>query len=237
MNPAEIVNQYVSDLSRALAAIDLEEVQEVIRALDVARTERARIFVVGNGGSAATASHLCADLSVGLKRRGLIGFDIQSLTDNASISTAVANDVDFDDIFTAQLEGVIGPNDVLLAISASGNSPNILNAVSTAKAVGATVIGCSGFDGGELKKLADISFHVPTRRGAYGIVEDIHLVLNHILHIYFVASAQTSEQHPAADSISSLERVPASGSRRSGWVQLEKSKGRRRWQTTPNSLT
>ncbi len=233
MNPAEIVKRYVGDLTRVLGAIDPGEIQGVIDALESARTRQARVFVIGNGGSAATASHLCTDLGVGLRRRGLVGFDICSLTDNASIATAVANDGGYEDVFSAQLEGVIGPDDVLIAISASGNSPNILNAVCSARTAGATVIGCSGFDGGELKRTADVSFYVPTAQGAYGLVEDAHMVLNHILHTYFVSSVQSEKECTMGQAGVTRERLPAHAGAGSGWVRLDKAKERRKWQPTP----
>lgn len=234
MNATEIVNRYVADLTRVLRAIDPNEIQQVIDTLDTTRGGRARVFVIGNGGSAATAQHLCTDLSVGLKGRGLEGFDIQCLTDNCSISTAVANDIAYEEVFTAQLEGVLCDGDVLLAISASGNSPNILSAVDYAHFMGATVIGCSGFDGGELKRLSDVSFHVPTTRGSYGLVEDVHLVLNHILHTYYVVRADRKDTHAATSHSPSSEQRPGEPATESGWVQLRKAKERRKWQPTPN---
>lgn len=236
MNATEIVNQYIGDLTRVLQAIDPNEIERVIQTLDATRAARARVFVAGNGGSAATASHLCTDLSVGLKGRGLAGFDIQSLSDNASIATAVSNDVAYEEVFTAQLDGVMRPEDVLIAISASGNSPNILSAVRYAKSVGATVVGCSGFDGGELKRMSDVSFHVATSPGAYGIVEDAHLVLNHILHSYFAAQSDALEQHTSTTA-PAKPRTSAPLERGTNWVQIKKNKGQRKWQPTPNSST
>lgn len=234
VNATEIVNRYVADLTQILQAIDPNEVQQVIDALDATRGSRARIFVIGNGGSAATAQHLCTDLSVGLRGRGLQGFDVQCLNDNTSIATAVSNDVAYEKVFTAQLEGVLTADDVLLAISASGNSPNILSAVDFAHFMGATVVGCSGFDGGELKRLSDVSFHVPTTRGSYGLVEDVHLVLNHILHTYYVVRADRPEAHTAASPSTAIERKPGQPTAESGWVQIRKAKDRRKWQPTPN---
>lgn len=176
---------YISSLIRVLNKIDDDQVSPIISVLDGALERKARIFVIGNGGSAATASHICSDLGIGLKRRGLANFDIWSLVDNIPVSTALSNDLSYDQIFSEQLTGLLTANDVLIALSASGNSPNILRAVELANKVGATVIGCTGFDGGMLLKLSDVAFHVETPAGAYGIVEDAHMVLNHILYNHY----------------------------------------------------
>ncbi len=230
VNATEIVNRYVGDLVRVLQAIDSREIEQVIAALDTARVARARVFVVGNGGSAATAAHLCTDLSVGLRRRGLVGFDIQCLSDNAAIATAVSNDLSYDEVFSAQLEGVIRRDDVLVAISASGSSPNIVRAVKCAKRAHATVIGISGFDGGDLRREADVSFHVPTTEGAYGLVEDAHLVLNHILHSWYAVEASQLEDRNTAEGAGPRARVPGRVASERGWVRLGRPKRRGKWQ-------
>ncbi len=217
-----VIERYLGDLTRALEAIDAEAIEGVIATLESARRRGARIFVVGNGGSAATAAHLCTDMGVGLRRRGHPGFDVQCLSDNAAITTAVANDISYDEVFAAQLEGVITEDDVLMAFSASGNSPNILRAVEAAKRVGARVIGVSGFDGGALLSAADVSLHVATPAGAYGLVEDVHLVFNHIIATCCASEvAQTVNRSTKAQA---LEREAPADRGGRGWVRL----GRRR---------
>jgi D-sedoheptulose 7-phosphate isomerase len=176
---------YISSLIRVLNKIDDDQISPIISVLDGALERQARIFVIGNGGSAATASHICSDLGIGLKRRGLANFDIWSLVDNIPVSTALSNDLSYEEVFSAQLTGLLKASDILIALSASGNSPNILRAVELANQIGATVIGCTGFDGGMLLKLSDVAFHVETPTGAYGIVEDAHMVLNHILYNHY----------------------------------------------------
>ncbi len=176
---------YLYELTQVLDAIDEDGINEVVRVLDEVREKRARVYVIGNGGSAATASHFCNDMSIGLRHRGVQGFDIMSLADNVSVATAIANDLSYEDVFSAQLADQIRPDDVLIAISASGNSPNIIKATQHAQAVGARVIGWTGFDGGQLRRLADVSLHFPTRNGAYGIVEDAHMAVNHILAVHY----------------------------------------------------
>lgn len=221
-----IVERYVADLTEALAAIDPRVIERVLATLERARERKARIFIVGNGGSAATASHLCTDLGVGLRRRGHSGFDVQCLSDNAAITTAVANDIAYEEIFAAQLEGVIVEQDVLIALSASGESPNILRAVEVAREHGATVVGISGFDGGTLRRASDISLHVASKPGAYGLVEDMHLVFNHIFALCFAADATQTER--AGEG---LERSqPQKEARSRSWVRL----GRRKRPGTPS---
>ncbi len=214
----EIVERYVADLTRALEAIDPIAIECVITTLDRARKRRARIFVIGNGGSAATAAHLCTDMGVGLRRRGHPGFDVQCLADNAAISTAVANDIAYDEVFAAQLDGVVTRNDVLIAFSASGNSPNILRAVACAKRARAEVIGISGFDGGALRRAADVALHVASQPGAYGLVEDMHLIFNHILTTCCAAEISRGD-------VDSANTTRPEGDRRAegepgGWVRL-----------------
>lgn len=169
---------YVSDL---LGSVDERAIEAVIDVLVRARDARARIFVLGNGGSAATANHLASDLSVGLGARP---FDATSLAANATLLTAASNDFGFDAVFVRQLEGRLRPGDVVLAMSASGRSTNVLEAVRHARAHGCVTVGFTGFDGGELRQLVDVAVHVPTREGEYGPTEDVHVVVQHVLLAY-----------------------------------------------------
>jgi len=166
--------------------IDDANIQIVIETLKEKSLNHNRIFVIGNGGSASTASHFVNDLGVGLSRRGLIQFDIESLSDNTAVCTALANDLGYEYIYSKQLENKLKKNDLLIAISCSGNSKNILNAVKIAKDRGATIIGLTGFDGGELLRESDISLHIPTPNNEYGLVENIHLIINHMIFTYFL---------------------------------------------------
>jgi len=188
---ARVARDYLNELTGLISAVSETEIENIVEVLDGSLARGARIFVIGNGGSAATASHVVSDLGAGLKRKGLAEFDIMSLADNYATCTAIANDISYDAIFSAQLEGQMTSDDVLVAISASGNSPNIIRAVEAAKKIGATVIGWTGFDGGQLRKLCDLSFHVATPKGAYGVVEDMHLILNHMLVAHYQARSQS----------------------------------------------
>lgn len=165
---------------QALDSLDSTSVLEASRRLLQARGDEACVFVVGNGGSASTASHMATDLGVGSHKAGC-GIRAVCLNDNASVLTATANDLGFDGVFVEQLSLLADSHDVLVAISASGSSPNIVAAAQHAKSAGMSVIGLTGFDGGALRGLSDISIHVQTRVGDYGPVEDVHLVVNHML--------------------------------------------------------
>ena len=144
------------------------------------------LYILGNGGSSATASHMVNDLGTGLRRRDIINLDVVSLGDNSPVVTAIANDIGYENIFYMQMKGLINPKDVILAISCSGNSPNIVKAVEYAKEQGCKIIGVTGFDGGKLKELANIKFHVEAPKGEYGLVEDVHMILDHIIYSYYI---------------------------------------------------
>ncbi len=182
----KFIKSYISKLNNTLTKINPEDIEKIIDQLTRCHETNGRIFIIGNGGSAATASHMANDLGVGLKRRNIMNIDVQSLADNSAVFTAAANDIGFENTFYIQLENVINKNDLLIAISCSGNSPNIIKAVEYAKKIGATIVGCTGFDGGQLRPLSDINFHVPSETGDYGIVEDIHMILDHIIYSYFI---------------------------------------------------
>jgi len=184
-----ILQNYKNQLSVQINQIDLETVKNIIDALENTKWQNGKIYVIGNGGSSATASHMVNDLGVGLKRRGIRDFDIESLADNVPVITAIANDIGYENIFYTQLEEKIRKNDLLIAISCSGNSPNIIKAVKYAKEQNVQIIGLTGFDGGELLKLSDINFHIKTLKNQYGLVEDMHMILDHIIYTYFIENS------------------------------------------------
>lgn len=183
---SEFAKDYIQGLKDVLDRIPLGPVDEIIQAIEQAQNERRQIFVIGNGGSAATASHMMNDLCKGtLGHKGDAPWPrlrVIALTDNVSLMTAWANDTDYNHVFSEPLKNLAQRGDMLIAISASGNSPNILAAVEAAKQIGVKVIGLAGFGGGKLAKLADISFVVPS--DGYGPVEDVHMILDHIVTGY-----------------------------------------------------
>ena len=183
---SDFAKDYISGLKRVLDSIPLQPIDGIIQAIELARDEKKQVFVIGNGGSAATASHMMNDLCKGtLGHKGDAPWPrmrVIALTDNVSLMTAWANDTDYNHIFSEPLKNLAQRGDVLVAISASGNSPNIVAAAEAAKQIGVKVIGLTGFGGGKLAKMADVSFVVPS--DGYGPVEDVHMILDHIITGY-----------------------------------------------------
>jgi D-sedoheptulose 7-phosphate isomerase len=186
------VKSYFKLMQETLEKIDPEDIVEIIQALESCHDRSGKIYVIGNGGSAATSSHMANDLAIGLKLRKIRNFDVESLSDNVSVCTAIANDTGYENIFYTQLHQRIREKDVLIAISCSGNSPNIVKAVRYANQVGSKVIGLTGFDGGFLKDNCSAGLHVATQKGEYGIVEDIHMMLDHVVFSYYLSLQQES---------------------------------------------
>lgn len=170
---------YLDDVSRVTRLVDPKEVEGLIDLLTDAYTKGRFVFLAGNGGSGSNASHLCEDLGKGT----VVDFERQkrlrvlSLTDNTPYILAWANDTSFDRVFVEQLKNLAEPGAILIAISGSGNSPNILKAVEYANAHGMTTVGMTGYDGGKLAKRAQFRFHVPSNN--MGIVEAVHAILFH----------------------------------------------------------
>ncbi len=187
MTKENFINGYVTKLKNLLDNTDISAISRIIDLLEKTQDSRGTVYVLGNGGSSATASHMANDLNVGLKRRGIRKFNVISLADNSPVITAISNDIGYENIFYMQLEDVLKAEDLIIAISCSGNSPNITKAVKYAKEIGSQIVGCTGFDGGELKQLSDICFHVDTPKGEYGLVEDMHMILDHIIYSYYIS--------------------------------------------------
>jgi len=182
----DYAQRYASFLSKLLADLDIEAIEKTIDIFQKARVNGNTIFFVGNGGSAATCSHFTEDLEYGTRIKGKKTFKVRSLTDNTPYVTAVGNDEGYEYVFVRQLENHFSAGDVLVAISASGNSPNVIKAVEYANSNGGISIGMTGFDGGKLKNICQQCCHVNTIKGAYGPVEDVHLVLGHIISTYLM---------------------------------------------------
>jgi D-sedoheptulose 7-phosphate isomerase len=183
-NPADFAKQYSSYLGEILSKLDFNEIGKMIETVLDARERGAHIFFIGNGGSAATASHFANDISIGTRVTEK-PFKAMSLTDNVAILTAIGNDDGYENIFTKQLQNFANSGDVLVAISASGNSPNIIHSVNYARKKGLKIVGLTGFDGGKLRELSDIKIHVETMKGEYGPVEDAHMFIDHLIGSYF----------------------------------------------------
>jgi D-sedoheptulose 7-phosphate isomerase len=154
-------------------------ISDVINVLQRARMQGSQVFIMGNGGSASTASHFVCDLAKNTRCEGLPHFRAIGLADNMEIFSAYANDEGYENVFSQQLINLIRPNDVIIAISASGNSQNVVNAVDEAQKYGVTTIGFTGFDGGRLGQMVNIHIHVNSSIIEH--VEDIHLMLEHMI--------------------------------------------------------
>ncbi|MGH7350008.1 MAG: D-sedoheptulose-7-phosphate isomerase [Candidatus Rokuibacteriota bacterium] len=188
----EIAEHYLRACEELLQQVDIAAVERVVQRLREARDQGATIYVAGNGGSAATASHWVNDLGKATKRSGQAPMRVMSLSDNVSWLTALGNDEGYERVFSGQLENFARPGDVLVVISASGNSPNLLRAVELARERRVHTIGFLGFDGGAIRKMADDCVLLETERGAYELVESIHSVLCHLVTICLVRDRPTS---------------------------------------------
>mgnify|MGYP002038079571 FL=1 len=176
---------YIDYLSSVLSNISLTDIEKFVEVLLEARERESSIFFIGNGGSAATASHFANDIAIGTRTYEK-PFRAISLCDNQAVITAIANDDGYEKIFSQQLQVLLKKQDVVVAISASGNSPNLLDAIDTAKKMNTITVGISAFDGGKMKEMVDISVHVPTEKGEYGPAEDAHMVLDHLVSNYLM---------------------------------------------------
>jgi len=175
----ETISSYFAEVAGTLNKLPVDKLEKVIYRLEDARWKKQAVYVCGNGGSAATAIHFAADLSKGALAANKPPIKARALCENTSLVTAWANDVCYDEIFTQCMQPWLRPGDVLIAISGSGNSSNVVNAVSMAQVMGATTIGLTGFDGGRLKDSADICIIVPS--DSMEQIEDVHLLLCHLI--------------------------------------------------------
>lgn len=175
---------YKKELLQAIESVDLERVDQAIAILAEARAGGRRIFVCGNGGSASTASHFATDLVKGASYGRPARFRIMALTDSLPTITAYSNDVSYECVFAEQLKNFAEPGDVVVAISSSGNSPNVLCAVEYGNSIGCRTIALTGRDGGRLGPLAELNIQVSHPHT--GRIEDLHMVVMHMIGYYFM---------------------------------------------------
>lgn len=174
-----LVQEYIEGLKKCLEELVRQNIEEIVDIIFDAYKKGKCIYIMGNGGSAAIALHFAHDLQIGAAAAGKPRMRAISLTGNVAVITALANDIDYSSIFEEQLVGQVEEGDVVVGISASGNSPNVLKAMDYARRGGAVTIGFVGFGGGKLKELASKSIVLSSKD--YGQVEDIHLSLAHII--------------------------------------------------------
>lgn len=188
MTSVEQYRTYISDLKRTIDALALELIEATVEQIHLARINQRQLFIMGNGGSAATASHFACDLGKNTVMAGFPRLRVQSLNDNMAFFSACANDYGYDTVFAEQLTNFVQPADVVLAISASGNSANVLKAVQVARTCGAFTIGWSGYQGGKLAKMVDLPIVIPS--DSIEQIEDIHLMMAHMVTVSVRKAAQ-----------------------------------------------
>ncbi len=173
------VSAYLHTMQETLGKIDVGKIEQLIDVLMDARLYGRQVFIMGNGGSASTASHFVADLAKNTRRPNWPHFRVIGLTDNMAIFSAYANDEGYENVFAEQLSSLVEPQDIVIGISASGNSENVLRAIRLANKFGAYTVGLTGFSGGELARISQLNIHVPLN--SYEQVEDIHLMVEHMV--------------------------------------------------------
>ena len=191
-NPSAFAEAYLEYTSQIIKNIDPKEIGKFIETLLDARERGVSIFFIGNGGSAATATHFANDISIGTNSYHK-PFRAISLTDNQAIITALGNDYGYEEIFVRQLKVLGQKGDVIVGISASGNSQNIIRAFEHAKFIGIKTVAITAFDGGKMKKIADEGVHVSTQEKEYGPAEDAHMVLDHLVGAYLMRIVHANE--------------------------------------------
>lgn len=177
----KLIAEYFAEGKKILSRISPSEVAALASAIERVRVSGFTVYIAGNGGSASTASHFATDIGIGsLTRSNPV--KVISLCDNSAVMTAISNDIGYSAVFEQQLRLWAQPGDLLIVISASGNSQNLVNVVLAANDLGITTYSMTGFDGGKLKEMTQESnVHVESIRGAYGLVEDAHLAICHVV--------------------------------------------------------
>lgn len=178
-NYTEEIKQYIELEKSTLDRLDVEAINEAMNLILEAWKDKRTIYIFGNGGSSATASHYQNDFNKGISEHIETKFRFQCLNDNISTIMAIANDIGFEEVFRFQMKGKLEAGDLVIAISGSGNSRNVINAVEYAKENGNKVIGLTGFDGGKLRMLSDVTLHVDVQ--SMQVTEDIHMIFDHMI--------------------------------------------------------
>lgn len=173
------IKEYIKMEIQVLNTLSPEDICKVMNVLENARISGRRVFVCGNGGSASTAAHLECDFNKGISYRQSCKYDMECLSDNVPMMMAIANDIGYENIFIVPLKNKMKPGDVLIGISGSGNSENVIKAMEYANDLGAETIALTGYSGGKLRKIAKYNIHVDIDN--MQITEDMHLILNHMM--------------------------------------------------------
>jgi len=179
MDNTKEIKKYISSVKTLLDKLDVNQINAILIELLEAHARHGHIYVFGNGGSASTASHMVNDFNKGISEHIDVKFRFSCLNDNTSTVLAVANDIGYEDIFVFQLNGRLEPNDLVIGISGSGNSSNIIKALKYAKSQNVRTVALTGYDGGVIAGICDVSFVVPVSN--MQLVEDVHMILDHLL--------------------------------------------------------
>ncbi len=179
MDNVERIKAYIQAEKELLDSLDVRQINAVLDELLAAHSRRGHIYIFGNGGSASTASHIVNDFNKGISEYVENKFRFSCLNDNTSTVLAVANDIGYEDIFSFQLNGRLEPQDLVIGISGSGNSPNVIKALRYAKGQNVRTVAVAGYDGGEIARLCDVAFVAPVHN--MQLVEDAHMILDHLL--------------------------------------------------------
>ncbi len=188
------LNSYFDDVVRTIGKMPLRTIDQVVEVLMQAYESSRKIYLFGNGGSAALASHFACDLGKGAANGSGKRFQVLAFTDNVPLMTAWANDARYEDIFAEQLINFVRPEDIAFAISGSGKSPNVLKALKVAREAGAYTVGLTGFQGGDMKDLCDLCLIIPSDN--MQIIEDLHLSVTHA--VFTALRARIGQQDRAA---------------------------------------
>jgi D-sedoheptulose 7-phosphate isomerase len=179
MDYTQKLKDYIEEEKKVIDSLNLNEISTVMNVLEETRKKHGRIFICGNGGSGATASHFVCDFNKGVGSVCKDKYQFMCLNDNVPSMLAISNDISYDDVFSFQIDGVITDNDVLIGISGSGNSKNVVKAMEIANSTGATTIALCGYSGGKMKEIAKYSVHVQSFNMQF--CEDIHMMLDHMM--------------------------------------------------------
>lgn len=179
MNYISKLKEYCEREIAVINNLNMNSINQVMNILETARLEEKNIFICGNGGSAATASHYCCDFNKGVSEKQEKKYNFECLNDNIPTLMAISNDIGYEEIFRFPLKNKMKSGDILIGISGSGNSKNVVNAMEYAKSIGGTTIAIVGYSGGKMKKIADYNIHVNINN--MQISEDIHMMLDHMM--------------------------------------------------------
>lgn len=174
-----LFEQYKKELIQKIEQLSEDSLNDLVDAILETYKKNKTVYIFGNGGSASTASHMQCDMGKGTQIEGQRRLKALSLTDNIAIMSAISNDISYDDVFAYQLENLVEEEDLIIGISASGNSENVVRAMQLAKSFKARTFAIVGFDGGKMKGIADQNIHIHSYN--YGVVEDMHLIINHLV--------------------------------------------------------